>query len=168
MKHGVYVKFLVGLLSATTLAGCAGRLRSPEVGPDGLPFKVAAKFKDKLVWNKSTYSTTAKVLEQAQAYLNLLKPQEDPYWGVKQQSQTCDPMVLPPTDKRDVNKELQVVIHMHATAQRNLGLCSDKLDVFKVQILFLACKETNTLYRIQYFYPREEAWQLEPVAACFI
>jgi hypothetical protein len=119
-----------------------------------------------LTWTKRSGIDEGAIGLREKQLLDLQKPDQDPYWGTMHVSPTCDRTKLPPPKRTTSDRETVETLQMFATARRNLGLCSEKLDVLKVQVALLYCKADRSLYEIHYFFDRARDWPSHPVARC--
>lgn len=102
---------------------------------------------------------------KAAALHALLRPRQDPYFGLRKQSPTCDQPNLPPTVSDNQNG-FRLGISLYATADMVYGICDAKIETQKSQILWLFCLANQTYFEVKYFQPSDADWPNSPIARC--
>jgi hypothetical protein len=130
------------------------------------PFEVLKVDSAQLTWTKTENVGENVLSSRVETFKRMLKPQVDPYWGTSHVSATCDPARLPRNRKSEDSRQKGETLYLYATQNRRFGLCSERFETLRAQILLLYCKDERALYEIRHFAPREREWQLDPVARC--
>lgn len=122
----------------------------------------------KIQWKEQDLkkSQLQRVFTQATKSVDgLLLPQVDPYEGVDSTPEPCRRENLPESSTGDHPSPFQL-FHLHSSQHYIFAFCPSSEQIVKTQYLLLYCEQDKKLYRIQYFYPSEQAWIKKPIARC--
>ncbi len=91
--------------------------------------------------------------------------QATPYNGAVTNETNCvENPAINPLIEETINHS-SILLELKATERLVLGVCSDKQNIFKVQVLLMYCKKTKELYDLKYYSISNEKMKL-PIASC--
>jgi len=117
------------------------------------------KWVDKGAMSKESFETYAK--KTSSKYEDMMKPQHDPYYGELTISKLC----LKP-NRPDSSFVQDSNYQIHSTSSKKLvdGMCSTKIDKYKVQVNILHCRTAT--YEIKVYYPIANDWIKDKLVSC--
>lgn len=97
---------------------------------------------------------------------SLMESKSEPYFGTADPGPHCSAKSLPSAIRTASSSSWTEGIHLYATQNFTYGACSEKLDVWRSQALWVYCGPEKSLYEVRGFYAAKAAWKLEPIAVC--
>jgi hypothetical protein len=135
------------------------------------PFSVDSDFLNQkgnsnIRWTEISYIPKGLFIQKSEEiknkYVQLLSPSNDPYFGQSRVSSLCKNR---PDPNLNIEKDY-FIFHLPATDDSIYGMCDEKLDTLKSQFLLLTCHDQKQTYEIKFFYDKNLAWKLQPLAKC--
>jgi hypothetical protein len=97
---------------------------------------------------------------------SLMASHTDPYYGLHTPSETCAEGRMSNFNSQSSASELILGKNLFATKNHVFGACSESLDIYKSQVMWIFCKQTRHAFELRYFYSKSEPWLVRPIARC--
>lgn len=148
------------------LLGCQSAQKWQQVNPGIEARADISNIQIKVSESMSVDEARSRMLSKRTAIKSIFNKKVEPYFGVADRGEYCDLKQLPQEKYEESTIQTRLILHLWATKNEVYGICDPELIHFKSQYALLYCPNKRLYTETKFFYPKEQAWQTDPVIRC--